>query len=181
MKKLILLFALFASILFTEKTFAQITIHANIGIQPLWGPVGYDYVEYYYLPDIETYYNVSSRKYIYLENGRWISRSYLPERNRNYDIYHSRRVVINEYKPYLNHHNNGAKYSNWHDQSGRESIRDSREPRYYESRHHPNHSQYKDYRRNEEHNRKNNSYNEANNNNNSNSRDQHHRDKNNKH
>jgi hypothetical protein len=90
MKKLILLFALCLSGMFCETTFAQITLSVNIASQPIWGPVGYDHVEYYYLPDIQTYYYVPGHKYFYMENGRWVSRSYLPQK----DSHDSKYFVI---------------------------------------------------------------------------------------
>ena len=90
MKKLILLFALFISGLLCGTTYAQVSVKVNIADQPIWGPVGYDHVEYYYLPDIEAYYYVPRHKFFYMEDGRWISRSSLPARYNNYDVYNSR-------------------------------------------------------------------------------------------
>ena len=57
---------------------AQIDVNINLGSQPVWGPTGYDYVEYYYLPDIDAYYNVPKQRYYYYEKGKWIYRSSLP-------------------------------------------------------------------------------------------------------
>jgi len=96
MKKLILLFAFCLSATLCETAIAQVTLRVNIATQPIWGPVGYDHVEYYYLPDIDAYYYVPQHRYIYLEGRRWKSSSALPERYRNYDMYNSRKVVINE-------------------------------------------------------------------------------------
>ena len=59
MKTIILaLIATFISLSFSQKASAQVKVgvNINIGSQPEWGPRGYDYVEYYYLPDIEMYY-----------------------------------------------------------------------------------------------------------------------------
>lgn len=36
----------------------RISINANIVSQPVWGPTGYDYARYYYLPDIDAYYSI---------------------------------------------------------------------------------------------------------------------------
>jgi hypothetical protein len=58
----------------------RLGISFNIGSQPVWGPVGYDYAQYYYMPDIDVYYNVSQRQYIYLQSGRWRFSSSLPYR-----------------------------------------------------------------------------------------------------
>jgi hypothetical protein len=49
--------------------FAQVRVNINIGSQPVWGPVGYDHVDYYYLPDIETYYYVPTRQFVYF--NKW--------------------------------------------------------------------------------------------------------------
>jgi hypothetical protein len=148
MKKLILLFALCLTGLLSETAIAQVTLRVNIASQPIWGPVGYDHVEYYYLPDIESYYYVPGHKYIYMENGRWISRSYLPQRYNNYDMYNSRKVVINDQKPYLRHKEYRAKYASSDDRSDRQSIRDSRDSRYFVIKNHPEHSKWKENMKN---------------------------------
>jgi hypothetical protein len=75
MKRLILLILLCSSGLLCQTTTAQISFKINIGLQPIWGPVGYDHVEYYYLPEIETYYYVPTRQYTYMERGRWVTTS----------------------------------------------------------------------------------------------------------
>jgi len=102
MKKMILI----ATILFiaaTKNTQAQVKVgvNINIGSQPVWGPVGYDYVDYYYLPDVDAYYYVPQRQFIYLSNGRWVFASSLPVAYRHYDLYSGYKVVINEPRPYL--------------------------------------------------------------------------------
>ncbi|MET0944784.1 MAG: hypothetical protein ABWY22_05220, partial [Flavobacterium sp.] len=43
---------------------AQVNVNVNIGTPPLWGPVGYNDARYYYLPDLQTYYDVSTSNYI---------------------------------------------------------------------------------------------------------------------
>ncbi len=142
MKKLILIFAICTSGLFSLTANAQISLMINISSQPVWGPVGYDYVEYYYLPEIEVYYYVPSHMYIYMEGGNWISRSYLPQRYRYYDVYHSRKVVINEQKPYMHHNNYRQRYSHSQDYSNQLSIRDSHEEKYFQNKNHPEHDKW---------------------------------------
>ena len=71
MKTIIKATIIIAGILIFRTVPAQVSVYVNIGVQPLWGPVGYDYVEYYYLPEIECYYYVPRRQYVYLSNGRW--------------------------------------------------------------------------------------------------------------
>lgn len=67
MRKLILLIVLCTCGLFSQPTTAQVSFRANISIQPIWGPVGYDHVEYYYLPEVEAYYYVPTHMYFFME------------------------------------------------------------------------------------------------------------------
>src|ERR1041385_8506337 len=82
-KKLIAGFALaFLFILansFTMPTMAQVSVGVNINI-PFWAPV-YDHVDevqYYYLPDIEVFYDVPNREFVYMEDGNWVYSPELP-------------------------------------------------------------------------------------------------------
>ena len=117
---------------------AQVSVNINLGAQPVWGPVGYDYVEYYYLPDIETYYYVPKRQYVYLSNGRWIHSAYLPNRYRTYNLYSGYKVVINEPRPYLHFTNHKVVYAKYKGNNGRQVIiKNSNEPKYYVVKGHP--------------------------------------------
>ncbi|HQR94103.1 MAG TPA: hypothetical protein PLK14_13695 [Sediminibacterium sp.] len=120
----------------------RLGISFNIGNQPVWGPVGYDYAQYYYMPDIDVYYNVSQRQYIYLQSGRWRFSSSLPYRARNYNIYSGHKVVINEARPYLRNNYYKQHYANYKGDRSQPIIRDSRERKYFESRGHPEHKQW---------------------------------------
>ncbi|MDR6845753.1 hypothetical protein [Flavobacterium granuli] len=80
---------------------------------PVWGPVGYDEVEYYYLPDIQVYYDIRLAQYIYFGNGKWVRSRYLPSHCRNYDLYHGYKVVLTDYhghSPYSHFHDHKVKY-----------------------------------------------------------------------
>jgi hypothetical protein len=92
---------------------SQISVNVHIGTAPSWGPRGYDNARYYYLPDVEAYYDVNTAMFIYISGNTWIHRSYLPSRYRGYDLYHGRKVVMNNYHgntPYYNHKIYRAKY-----------------------------------------------------------------------
>ncbi len=83
---------------------AQVSVSVNFGSPPLWGPVGYTDVSYYYLPDVEAYFDIRANMFIYLDGGAWIHRSYLPSRYSNYDLYGGYKVVMNDYHgntPYI--------------------------------------------------------------------------------
>ena len=92
---------------------AQVSVNVNIGAPPQWGPSGYSDVRYYYLPDVESYYDVQSSRFIYYERGVWVHRTYLPARYRNYDLYGGYKVVMNDYRgdrPYGNFKEYKVKY-----------------------------------------------------------------------
>ncbi|MDR6781810.1 hypothetical protein ABIE26_001702 [Pedobacter africanus] len=119
MKRLVLTGLLGLLVWLPYQASAQVSISVNIGSQPAWGPRGYDYVDYYYLPDIECYYHVPKRQFIYMEGNRWRYSRSLPSRWRGYDLYHGRTVVVNSrnaYRDFDRHrviysgHGHGKKY-----------------------------------------------------------------------
>jgi hypothetical protein len=84
---------------------AQVSVNVAIGSPPPWGPVGYTEVRYYYLPDVEAYYDVQTSMFIYYGGGAWVRRTYLPTRYRSYDLYSGYKVVMTDYRgdaPYNN-------------------------------------------------------------------------------
>lgn len=116
----------------------QVSVNINIGAQPVWGPVGYDYVDYYYMPDIEVYYYVPTHQFVYPTNGRWIFATSLPLRYRTYNIYSGYKVVINEPRPYLHFVTHKVKYAKYKGNNGRQVIiRNSNNPKYYVVKGHP--------------------------------------------
>lgn len=107
MKKFILTLGLMiASVTFVTTQAQHISVSININSQPAWGPIGYDYVNYYYIPDINVYYNVPMSLFYYWDRGRWISARYLPYAYRHYDLYGMYKVVLNLNDPwhYNRHH-----------------------------------------------------------------------------
>ena len=92
----------------------RVGVNINIGDQPRWRVPGYDYVDYYYMPDIETYYYVPSRQFIYLSNGRWVFSASLPSRYSGYDLYGGYKVVINRPNAYYYHDSYRVKYPKKH-------------------------------------------------------------------
>lgn len=68
---------------------------------PDWGVAGFDNAKYYYIPDIETYYDVRSGQYVYLNEGKWVRTKELPVIYKDYDLYDGYKVVIEDDKePY---------------------------------------------------------------------------------
>jgi len=125
-------------------TSAQLSLNVNINTQPIWGPVSYDYVEYYYLPEYEMYYYAPKAQFIYLKGNKWIYSKSLPYQHRQADLYRTYKVVINESKPYLrnDHYKNEYKhFKNEH--SKQDAIRDSHDSKYTMRKGHPHHAQNK--------------------------------------
>lgn len=100
---------------------SQVSVNINLGSPPQWGPVGYTEVRYYYLPDVEAYYDVQSSMFIYYGGGTWIHRTYLPKRYRGYDLYGGYKVVMSDYHgntPYTYFNEHKIKYAKgYHGQS----------------------------------------------------------------
>ncbi|MBC7915339.1 MAG: hypothetical protein H7Y07_14585 [Pyrinomonadaceae bacterium] len=101
---------------------AQISLNINVGSQPQWGPSGYNHAEYYYLPDINSYYYVPEKKFIYLNNGKWAFSNSLPSRYNSYNLYNGYKVVMNTPKPYLYHDQHKVKYAKYKGSSGKQKT-----------------------------------------------------------
>jgi hypothetical protein len=141
MKKLIVLFI--AVVGFTVTTEAQVNVSINIGSQPTWGPAGYDHVDYYYMPDIESYYYVPDHVYIYKNGNSWQRSRTLPARYSNYDVYNSHKVVINGVnKPYLQNKRYRQEYAGYKGKHDQTPIRDSRDQKYASRNHADNNNGY---------------------------------------
>jgi hypothetical protein len=92
---------------------SQVSVNVNIGSPPQWGPAGYNNVRYYYIPDVEAYYDIHTAMFIYYGGGVWLQRSYLPAHHRHYDLYTGYKVVMTDYRgetPYLTFKNYKVKY-----------------------------------------------------------------------
>lgn len=138
MKKVILIFSILAVTFISASNISaqHVSININIGSQPAWGPVGYDYVDYYYIPDINVYYIVNSHMYVYPDRGRWIQARYLPNRYRHYDLYNMYKVILvgGPHNPWIHNKNHYKQYNRYRGYRGQSVIRDSRDNRYQNSR-----------------------------------------------
>jgi hypothetical protein len=93
---------------------SQVSVNVNLGSPPLWGPVGYTAVRYYYLPDVESFYDIQSSRFIYRTGGVWVHRTYLPRQYRSYDLYQGYKVVMTDYQgntPYRYYSEYRTKYA----------------------------------------------------------------------
>lgn len=109
--------------------YAQVSVNVNIGKPPAWGPAGYSNVDYYYLPDVEAYYDIRATQFIYLNGGKWTRSRYLPGPYRNYNLYNGYKVVLNDYhgsKPYSNFKSHKVKYYKGYHGKAQKSIGSNR-------------------------------------------------------
>ncbi|UOG74670.1 hypothetical protein MTX78_21445 [Hymenobacter tibetensis] len=87
------LVALLVLLLHASTAQAQVRVNVNVG-SPAWGPaVGPD-VAYYYIPEIDGYYDLYTQQYVYLDRGYWVSSPYLPSPYAHYDPRFFHPVVI---------------------------------------------------------------------------------------
>lgn len=148
MKKLIFTAVILFSCLSFKFADAQVHVSfgVNIGVQPEWGPVGYDHADYYYMPDIDAYYDVPAHQYVYYSNHAWIRSGGLPPRYANYDVYHGYKVVVNEPTPWIHHDQIRARYAQYRGRHDQVVIRDSHDSRYQNHWHGDNgHDPYHDH------------------------------------
>jgi len=131
-------------IVFTAPINAQVhfNLGINLGSQPAWGPVGYDEAQCYYLPDIEAYYYVPSHRFYFFEGGRWMNSPNLPPRYRNYDLYSSYKVVVNERQPWKRHNIYRDKFAGFKGRHDQQPIRDSHDSKYFVNKNHPEHNNW---------------------------------------
>ena len=113
MKKIQLVFGMLLFISLSSQ--AQVSVNVNLGTPPVWAPAPAERVEtqYYYLPDIDAYYDVPSERFIYIKNGAWIRSTALPYQYRNYNLRGGNVVYLTDYRgnaPYSFHKNHIMKY-----------------------------------------------------------------------
>lgn len=129
------LIALGATTLTTQETTAQVNVNINIGSQPAWGPVGHNYVQYYYIPEYNIYYDVLTNRYVYLNNRRWIHAAMLPPHLRHIDLYRTHKVVINQHNPFRYNHRHIRDYGHYRSHRGQMVLRDDRNYHQYRGGH----------------------------------------------
>lgn len=103
---------------------AQVSVNINLGTPPIWAPADRVAVQYYYLPDIDVYYDVPQQQYIYVSNRNWIRSNSLPSRYRNYNLRGGHVVYLNDYRgnsPYMYHKNHRVKY--YHHDNGQKNYK----------------------------------------------------------
>jgi len=84
--------------------------YSTVGVQiryenPRWAPPYSAGVRYYYLPDIESYYDLSAREFVYLSNGQWYYSDSCPSNYAEFDLNNCFTIAldVNIYQPWMHH------------------------------------------------------------------------------
>lgn len=146
--KTIKLILIGVGLFFASQTQAQISVNIHLGKAPMWGPAENTQVRYYYLPDIEAYYDIQSEMFIFYSGNRWIRSTYLPRQYRNYDLYNGYKVIMTDYrgnKPYIYYKEHKTKYAKGYRDHDQRTIGQRPEHKKYKSKHHKNDSNDDDH------------------------------------
>lgn len=124
MKKFLLTAMVMGALLFNSETKAQVRIgvNLNIGTRPSWGLRDNNAGDYYYMPEIDTYYDIPHRQFVYLQGRDWVFSSELPYQYRGYDLNRGYKVMINERRPYLHGDVYRSKYSNYYNNYHKKNV-----------------------------------------------------------
>ncbi|WP_201982709.1 hypothetical protein [Hymenobacter rubidus] len=68
---------------------AQVNVNVNVG-RPAWGPAVPQGTQFYYIPEIDGYYDLYAQQYIVFRNGQWIPVAVVD----GYDPYQFHPVVL---------------------------------------------------------------------------------------
>ncbi|MDR2917068.1 MAG: hypothetical protein LBV74_19930 [Tannerella sp.] len=137
MKKLIFVLSLglMIGMVNINKAEAQVHVSINIDLQPAWGPSGYNYAEFYYIPEINVYYDVVNQLFYYPNRGRWISSIFLLVAYSYYDFYSLYKVVLNGvHRPWKHNRRHVNMYSGYRYNYVQVPIFYMKEPRYNHAR-----------------------------------------------
>lgn len=92
---------------------AQVSVNVNLGTPPVWAPANAVATQYYYLPDVDMYYDVPAQRFLYVKNGKWIRAERLPTRYSGYNLRNGNVVYLTDYRgstPYVFHKNHKVRY-----------------------------------------------------------------------
>lgn len=101
-------------LLFIASTQAQISVNLNIPKPPTWAPAKATQAKFYYLPEIDSYYDVPAQRFIYVKQGKWVKAEQLPVRFNGYNLRNGKVVYINDFRgnyPYAFHKKHKVMYN----------------------------------------------------------------------
>lgn len=95
---------------------AQVYARTPVAPPPPWAPSGYARAQYYYLPDLQVYYDVPAASFLLPHRGQWIALRQLPPAYRSYDLYAAPKVVLdyNGPAPFRHYEVHRQRFPRWH-------------------------------------------------------------------
>lgn len=82
---------------------AQVSLSVHIGTPPVWAPPAYAHTtRYYYIPEIDSYYDAQNQGYYYNNGPGWVFSASLPGIYASYNIASLHHIRVNYYgaRPY---------------------------------------------------------------------------------
>lgn len=76
-------------------SYVSVGVGSQQYVNPPWAPPYVAGVRYYYLPDIEAYYDLSNQDFVYLDDGQWLFSRTLPSIYSGYDLYDGFSIALN--------------------------------------------------------------------------------------
>ncbi|RZJ68277.1 MAG: hypothetical protein EOO50_02330 [Flavobacterium sp.] len=114
---------------------AQVSVSVNINAPaPAWIAAPVPSAQFYYLPDIQVYYDRPAAQFIYYGGGGWVRARHLPASYGYYNLNRGRTVCLTDYRgyaPYQRHNVYKTRYARPHYAPRRVA--------YVADRHHPGH------------------------------------------
>lgn len=105
-------------LLTTAFTQAQVSVSVNINAPaPAWIAAPVPDARFYYLPDIQVYYDRPAAQFIYYGGGGWIRARHLPASYGYYNLDRGRTVCLTDYHgyaPYTRHNVYKTRYARAH-------------------------------------------------------------------
>lgn len=98
MKKIFIILGIILGFAVTNVTaqFKLDTKQPNRTEQPTWGPVGYHYVSFYYLPELNIYYDVIQKQFVIPNGSKWEYTNNLPKKYHHVNLYNTYKVVFQD-------------------------------------------------------------------------------------
>ena len=98
----------------TAAATAQVSVSVNINSPaPAWIAAPVPEARFYYLPEIQVYYDRPAAQFIYLDGSSWIRARSLPAAYHGYDLHRGRTVCLTDYRghaPYSYYRSHRAQY-----------------------------------------------------------------------
>lgn len=109
------MFTIAIVLLFTYQTNAQFSLNVSLNSRPTYSNPHYHYdtdVDYYYLPEIEAYFDNRDGIFIYYGSRGWIRSFNLPSHCNNFNIHNGVKIALDYHgnAPFEDHHYHKKRY-----------------------------------------------------------------------